>query len=135
MKKIITFILFSLFLNDFSTAQEYLYKDLNCSEAYELIEQHKDDTNFVIIDLRPKMMYNSKHIENSVCFECLSNNINDYLGKLDKEKIYLIYCVIGKRSKTTLKKMKELNFKTVYHLYQGLREWNKQGYKVVLSDN
>lgn len=135
MKKLILFILFSSFLTFFCNAQEYIYKDVSCKEAYELIQEYKDYTNFVIVDLRPKIMYNAKHIENSLCVECISDNMDKYLESLDKDKTYLIYCAIGKRSKTAFEKMKELNFKTVYYLHQGLREWNKQGYMVVSSEN
>lgn len=134
MKKLIIFLLFSSILNEFSIAQEPIYKNLTCAESYELIQEYKDDTNFVIIDLRPKIMYNAKHIANSVCAECISDNIDDYLKSLDKEKIYLIYCSIGKRSATAFEKMKELDFNMIYHLYQGLKEWNKQGFEVVSTE-
>ena len=134
MKRIISFILLSFLINGFCIAQKPIYKDLTCIETFELIQEFKDDTNFIIIDFRPKKMHNAKHIKNSICYDVFDNNINDYLNSLDKEKIYLIYCAIGYKSSIALKKMKKLNFKTIYHLYKGIREWDKQGFEVISTE-
>ena len=131
MKRIISFILLSFIINGFCIAQKSIYKDLTCIETFKLIQEFKNDTNFVIIDFRPEKMYKAKHIENSICYDVFSDNIDDYLNTLNKEKVYLIYCAIGYRSSIALKKMKKLNFETVYHLYKGIREWDKQGFEVI----
>ncbi|HJX72503.1 MAG TPA: rhodanese-like domain-containing protein [Bacteroidales bacterium] len=69
------------------------------------------------------------HIENSIYHDVFSEDFEDWLSQLNKEKIYLLYCNVGHRSGIALNKMKEMGFKNLYHLYEGIREWIKQGFK------
>jgi len=53
------------------------------------------------------------------------------IGNLDRDRIYLIYCRIGNRSANALDIIKELNFKEIYHLSDGIVAWNQEGLPVV----
>jgi len=127
-KVILIIFVFCSVLNSQDVKQK---EDVTCKQAYELIEKHKSDSNFVIIDFRPETKYNKAHIKNALFLDVFSENADKWLSILDKEKIYLIYCTIGHRSKIALKKMKNLNFKNLYHLYEGLTTWEKEGYKII----
>jgi len=106
-------------------------EDVTCKQAYELIEKHKSDSNFVIIDFRPQEKYNAAHIKNALYLDVFSEYADKWLSILDKDKTYLIYCTIGHRSKIALKKMKDLDFKNLYHLFEGLTIWEKEGYEII----
>ena len=131
MKQTILFTLLGIFISGLCIAQETIYEDLSCIETHELIQLHIDDPNFVIIDFRPEEKYNKIHLENAIYVDVLSDTIDNYLENLNKEKTYLIYCTIGRRSSVALKKMKKLKFKNVYHLYEGIKEWDEQGFDVI----
>ncbi len=106
-------------------------ENLTCEQAYDLIQKHLNDSNFVILDLRTETMFTGGHIENSIYYDVFSDNFDDWAGKLDRNKVYLLYCNVGHRSGIALEKMKELGFKSLYHMYEGIREWEKQGYPVI----
>ncbi len=109
-------------------------EDLSCKEALDLIQAHKNDSSFVIIDFRPVEKYNAAHIENAIYYDVFSDSIDAWLNNLDKDKTYMIYCTIGYRSGIALEKMKKMDFKKLYHLYEGLNVWKDEGYKIITSE-
>ncbi len=131
MKIIIVVISFLLTVLNFSMAQNTNTENITCQQAYDLIQKHSNDTNFIIIDLRPENMYNEEHIENSIYYDVFSEEFDSWVSKLDKGKVYLLYCTIGHRSGIALDKMKQMGFRNLYHLYEGIREWKKQGFITV----
>ncbi len=131
MKIIIVVISFLLTVLNFSMAQNTNTENITCQQAYDLIQKHSNDTNFIIIDLRPENMYNEEHIENSIYHDVFSEEFDSWVSKLNKDKVYLLYCTIGHRSGIALDKMKQMGFRNLYHLYEGIREWKKQGFITV----
>jgi len=109
-------------------------EDVTCKQAFELIQKHESDSNFVIIDFRPEEKYNAAHIKNALFLDVFSEKADKWLSILDKDKTYLIYCTIGHRSKIALKKMKNLEFKNVYHLYEGLTTWKQKRYETITRE-
>jgi len=128
MKTIIITIGFFLSALNILIAQDIVIKDLTCKQSFELIQEHSGDTDFVIIDLRPENMYQEEHIVNSIFCDVFSAEFDGWVNGLNKDKIYLLYCNAGKRSKVALEKMKEEGFNNLYHLYEGIRVWKSQGY-------
>ena len=112
-------------------AQGNNYIELTCREAFEIIQRHIDDPNFEIIDLRPEKMYNDEHIPSAIFFDVFSDQFNNWVNSLDKDKTFLLYCSIGKRSRIGFDKMKSIGFKHLYHMYEGIKTWTSQGYKTV----
>lgn len=110
---------------------EEIKENITCKQAYELIEKHKGDKNFVIIDFRPIEKYRDAYLENAVFYDIFLEDADGWLDKLDRKKTYLIYCTIGKRSGIALEKMKEMGFENVYHMYEGVRVWKEKGYKTL----
>jgi rhodanese-related sulfurtransferase len=108
--------------------------NISCKEVFELIQAHEGDTNFVIIDFRPKEKYAKAHLENAIYYDVFSDSVDVWLETLDKDKTYLIYCTIGHRTGIALEKMREMEFEYVFHMYEGVRVWKEQGYKT-LSDS
>ncbi len=106
-------------------------EDITCKQALELIQKHSQDTNFVILDVRTPEEFNSGHIKKAIIIDYKSVNFQEEINKFDKRKTYLVYCKAGGRSAKSIGIMKNLNFNNLYHLYEGMEIWKKDGYKVL----
>lgn len=80
--------------------------------------------NVVILDIRTLEEFNSGHIDNAVNIDYYGANFKDELSKLDRDKIYLVYCRSGHRGKLSLPIFEELNFTEVYNLEGGFSSLN-----------
>ena len=112
-------------------SQNLITKDVTCHEAFEIIQLHLDDPDFVIIDLRPENMYNDEHIAGAIYFDVFSDQFESWINKMDRDKTYLLYCSIGKRSKMGFDKMKSMGFEHLYNMDKGIKAWKSEGYKTV----
>ncbi len=103
-------------------------KDISVKEAYDLIAKNKDNQSFMIIDVRTPQEFANEYIENAVNIDYYSEEFQNELNKLDKEKTYLIYCRSGNRSGKVLIIMKELGFREAYNMLGGIIQWKAEGY-------
>ena len=108
-----------------------ILKDLNPQQAFDLIQENRDNADFVILDVRTPEEYAEGHIENAINIDFYADTFREDLDKLDKDKRYLIYCRSGARSGNTLIIMGELNFNEVYNILGGIRDWLAGGFEVV----
>ena len=108
-----------------------IIKDITAPQAQSLIQKNRQNKDFVIIDVRTPSEYTSGHIENAVNIDYSASNFRDEADKLDKNKVYLIYCRSGSRSKKALETMKELGFAEVYNLIGGITSWEVEGLPTV----
>ena len=72
-----------------------------------MIQNKKNDPNFVILDVRAPEEFVSKHLENSININYRSMTFRNDLNRLDKDKTYLIHCRTENRSGSALLIMKE----------------------------
>ncbi len=107
------------------------YITIDPKVAYDIIKKNKGNKNFIIIDVRQPNEYNQGHIQNAILINYYSKNFKEQIAKLDRDKIYVIYCRSGSRSGRTLKLMKQLNFKTVYNIYGGIMNWERENLPIV----
>ncbi len=105
--------------------------DISVDEAKALIEQNKDNPDFVILDVRTPGEYQSGHIAGAVLLDYYSADFKNELAKLDKNKIYLVYCRSGNRSRKAAQVMKELQFTKVYNMLGGVIAWQNKEYPLV----
>lgn len=101
------------------------YIKLNPYEAKELIGREKD---LIIIDARTESeyLYEGK-LENSINLDFLKPRIfKREIQKFDKNKNYLVYCAVGRVSKSACELMSDLGFKKVFELSGGLKAWQKE---------
>ncbi|OGD79444.1 hypothetical protein A2470_01725 [Candidatus Curtissbacteria bacterium RIFOXYC2_FULL_41_11] len=103
-------------------------KELNLQEAENLIN---NDDNLTVIDVRTSQEYTSGHLPQAINLDYRSGTFNDELGKLDKNKVYLVYCQSGNRSQKAVDIMKELGFKEVYNLSGGITQWGVNSLPIV----
>ncbi|BCS87856.1 rhodanese-like domain-containing protein [Pseudodesulfovibrio sediminis] len=84
-----------------------------------------------IIDIRTPAEYVDGHLEGAVNIDFYSKTFVDELKKLDPEKRYFIYCRTGNRSSNALRKMDGLGFTHVWHLKNGIVDWQRSGLPLV----
>ena len=111
-------------------AQEGVFKDIAPNEASELIKKNSGNPNFVIMDVRTPEEYREGYIENSVNINYLGKTFRNEVLKLDRTKIYLLYCRSGRRSKEVQDIMKGLGFKEVHNMPGGILQWQAEGLKI-----
>ncbi len=118
-----------------STTQEI--KDISVAEANASIQANADNPDFIIIDVRTADEYATGHLENAINIDLYSENFNAEIGKLDRNKIYLIYCRTGVRSSGARDVMKALGFMNINNMLDsknnkgGITAWMEQGFPVV----
>jgi len=100
-------------------------------EASALIEKHKGDSDFIILDIRTPGEYQRGHIENSIMIDFYSKTYAEEVNRLDKTKIYLIHCRSGNRSTRSMGLFNKLQFEKIYHLSSGIYGWNSEGLPLV----
>ena len=106
-------------------------KAVTPKEAFELIQRNKSNPNFVILDIRTPEEYAEGHIEGAVNMDYYHPGFQVELNKLDKTKMYLIYCRTGSRSGQAFEFMKEQRFTEVYHMEDGIVSWRRENLPVV----
>lgn len=104
-----------------------IIESITPEEAYILIQENKDNPNFVILDVRTPEEFLGEYIENAVNLDYYSDTFRNDLDKLDKNRTYLIYCKSGRRSENALNIMKEQDFREVYNMSGGIIEWKSKG--------
>jgi len=123
--------LFGFMLPSCGAQQDRNITALSPTEASKLIEKHKGDSEFVILDIRTPGEYQSGHLQNSIMIDFYSKSFVDEIGRLDKAKSYLVYCRSGNRSAHSMDLFKKLQFKKIYHLSSGINGWNSAGLPIV----
>ncbi len=130
---VVFLILFATAIAGCITAEQTQHKIVKVSpdEAYRLIQENKNNPNFVIVDIRTPQEYNSGHIENAININFYDPDFKQKLSKLDKDKTYIVYCRTGQRSGLAMPIFRELGFKEVYEIEGGIVRWVKSGYSVI----
>jgi len=114
-----------------SNLETQIIEDVNLEEAFALMEDNRSNQNFVIIDVRTPEEYANGHIEKAINLDFYSETFKDELDKLDRDKVYLIYCRSGNRSGQALNIMAELGFSEVYNMLGGMARWEEVGLPTV----
>ncbi len=124
-------LLLILFLvQTFSVAGEGILKTISPKEASDLIAKHKNNADFIILDVRTPREFKSGHIERAILLDYYSKMYTEELKRLDKTKTYLIYCRSGNRSGKTLNLIKDLGFSRVYNMDKGIKGWRSKDFPV-----
>lgn len=102
-------------------------KNLSCEEFYVKMNQQPEA---VLIDVRLVADYQEKRIPGAVLAQ-KSEMLKKVTDSLEKSIPVLVYCYDGDRSKTACKILtRQLKFTDVYHLKNGMDQWEKMGFPV-----
>jgi rhodanese-related sulfurtransferase len=121
----------TIFLSATVVAQGGTYKTITAAQSDTLIKNHQGLNDVVILDVRTAVEYNAERIEKSRNLDGNSAWFNDSIDKLDKNKIYLVYCGVGGRSPGACTKLIAKNIKTVYNMQGGMSAWKSAGFPTV----
>ena len=100
------------------------FKSLTPLEASNLIKKHADNPDLIILDVRTPWEFSNKHIEGAENMDFTDPDFNEMVEKLDKDKIYVIYCKSGRRSDKVTEILKNLGFIKIYSIKGGFEGWN-----------
>jgi len=104
---------------------------ISVQDAYALIRNNQGNPNFVILDVRTADEFNSGYIAGTINIDYYSSEFKTNIGKLDKNKRYLVYCRTGIRGAASVQIMMDLGFKQTQNMAGGITEWIQDGYPTV----
>jgi len=116
-------LIFTMVLNHEVFAQEGAPK--LSPEQFD-VQAHKKKKN-VILDIRTPEETSQGYIEGAEFIDFLGDDFEEEVSKLNKKRTYYVYCRSAKRTIPATEKMKELGFKKVYMLEDGLNNWVESG--------
>lgn len=101
------------------TTEEITYRQISQSEAKKMMETEKD---FIILDVRTQEEFDEKHIENAILIP--DYEIEQKAEKMlpDKDRMILVYCRSGRRSKNASQKLAQMGYTNVYE-FGGINTW------------
>jgi len=102
-------------------------RDVTPEEAFGIIGSSQNSENPVVIDVRTPQEYAGGHLQGALNTDFNSPVFKDEIGRLDKEKTYIVYCRTGLRSAAAQIAMAEAGFKYVVNMTGGISNWEKAG--------
>lgn len=124
MKTLLTFL---LFFGSFLAVSQTKVENVDAPTFKKMIDEKKG----VLIDLRTDdELKNKGYIKGATQIDYLAKNAEAVISKLDKSKIYLIYCAGGGRSGECADLMKKEGFLHVVNLEKGFDDWKRKGFEI-----
>jgi rhodanese-related sulfurtransferase len=105
--------------------------EITVQDAIKLIQNNRDNPDFVIIDVRTADEFKSGHLANAVNIDYYSPDFKSNINKLDRNKEYLIYCQTGIRGAAATQIMMDLSFTRLHNLSGGIVQWIDAGFPTV----
>ncbi len=115
-----------------AVSSETFYRDISPDKAEKIIKSGPKD--LIILDVRTKDEFNEKHISGAINIDYYSPDFTSKLEKLDRTKVYIVYCKSGFRSKKSTEIMKKLGFKRIYNMLGGINGWIEAGLPTVSEE-
>lgn len=81
----------------------------------------------VSLDVRSEGEYVSGHIKGALNIDFYDPSFEEEIKKLDTSKNYIVNCLSGGRSGSTVSFMEDLGFKNVKNLTGGISAWRSEG--------
>lgn len=96
------------------------FKDMNVAEFKEKMATR----GVVVLDVRTPAETAEGKIAGAQELDFRAPDFQEKLGKLDRNKTYLVYCRSGGRSSSACSMMEEMGFKDLYNLVGGYQGWS-----------
>ncbi|HPR67490.1 MAG TPA: rhodanese-like domain-containing protein [Methanothrix sp.] len=106
-------------------------RNLDPQKSSLLIRERAGDPDFVILDVRTPKEHGMGRIEGSVNVDYRSPTFLAELEKLERDRTYLVYCLVGIRSRNAADMMGKLGFADVINMVGGIRQWHLEGLPIV----
>ena len=101
------------------TKQEAVYMNITAQEAKEIMDR---ESGYVILDVRTREEYDQGHIPGAIVIshEEVADKAEETLT--DKDKLILVYCRSGRRSKIAAEALVELGYTNIRE-FGGIIDW------------
>jgi rhodanese-related sulfurtransferase len=127
-----TFVLFALlFLLGFQGYAQTAAPDSIQVLSIPQFEKMAAKKKSKILDVRTPEEVAEGHLLGSTTVNFLSPEFSKEVEALNKNKIYLLYCRSGSRTRKAADAMQKMGFKHVYMLEGGINAWKEAGKEVV----
>lgn len=100
-----------------------IHINLTPTEAFNFIKEHENDPDLIILDVRTPWEFSKEHIERAENLDFTDPDFNENVEKLDKDKMYIIYCKSGNRSDKVMEIFRNSGFINVYSIRGGFEGW------------
>lgn len=88
--------------------------------SYENFLRLRTNDNCITLDVRTKEEFESGTLSNAIHLDYLSHDLADQVESLDPDKNYFIFCRTGRRSARVSIILKNMGFKNIFNLEDGL---------------
>lgn len=117
--KLLLFMLAAFLLGGCSAHTVDTYKQIDMSEAVELIQT---ETDYIILDVRRSDEFSEGHIPDAINIPNESIGENEIAELPDKGQLILVYCRSGRRSKEAADKLVSLGYTNIVEC-GGILDW------------
>lgn len=111
----------------FASAPGIICKNLRPRAAMELLSTKKD---VQVLDVRSKLEFNWGCLPEAQNIPLGDPDFRERVAALNITKPVLVYCAGGYRSRKAVAALRELHFRTIYHLHRGYHSWQIAGHPV-----
>jgi rhodanese-related sulfurtransferase len=84
-----------------------------------------------VLDVRSEKEFAGGALPNAINVPSSSHAFRERIAKLDRATPVLVYCAGGFRSRKAVEILRDLDFKSIYHLHRGFHSWQLVGLPVV----
>ena len=98
-------------------------RNITSREAKTLLERNK---NVFLLDVRTPQENSQARLPGTVLIPI--GEFERRIGEVPKNKIILVYCAVGARSKPVADLLSQRGYKEVYHMSDGLVGWYRNGF-------
>jgi rhodanese-related sulfurtransferase len=123
MKRMLAVILVSVFALSGCGGSAGKVMTLNAADFAAKIA----DKSIVLVDVRTPSEFASGHISGATNIDFESGSFESDIKKLDKSKVYAVYCRSGNRSGQATALMAKNGFATIFNLEGGIINWQNAG--------
>ncbi len=85
----------------------------------------------MILDVRTASEYADGHLAGATNIDYYLESFQTEIGKLDRNKQYLVYCRTAHRSGLAAQIMLDLGFTKIWDMSGGIVQWTQDGYPTV----
>ena len=120
MKKILPIFLAALLLTGCAApAEEITYRQINMDEAITIMEE---ESGYMILDVRTPEEFADKHIPGAINIPNETIGTEEIPELPDKDRLILVYCRSGNRSKQASEKLAALGYTNIVE-FGGINDW------------
>lgn len=99
--------------------EQITYQIISQREAKDIIDS---DTDYIILDVRTQDEYEAGHIPDAICIDHSEISVKAEKILPEKDKLILVYCRSGRRSKIAAQSLVDLGYTNVKE-FGGIIDW------------